>query len=208
MKTRIDIEQWERKDHFEFFNGFDEPYYGITVAVDCTATYLACKGTSRSFYLSYLHKSLTAANSVKAFRYRILDGQVYLFDRIHASPTVPREGKPFGFSYVDYNPDYERFAQAAREEIQRVQATSGLDPASSGQDVIHYSSLPWLKFTALSHARHYGYPDSSPKISFGKVYLENGRWWMPMSVHVHHALADGEDVGSYVAAFEALLEQA
>lgn len=208
MKTKVDMENWERKDHFAFFNSFDEPYYGISVQVDCTATYLACKGSERSFYLSYLHKSLAAANGIKAFRYRIMDGEVYLMDRIHASPTVPRDGLPFGFSYVDFDPDYATFARAARAEIERVQNSTGLDPASSGQDVIHYSSLPWLKFTALSHARHYGYPDSAPKISFGKVYQEGERYLMPMSVHVHHGLIDGEDIGLYVQAFEELLEQA
>jgi chloramphenicol O-acetyltransferase type A len=30
--------------------------------------------------------------------------------------------------------------------------------------VIHFSAIPWLDFTSLSHARSYTFPDSCPKI--------------------------------------------
>jgi chloramphenicol O-acetyltransferase type A len=41
---------------------------------------------------------------------------------------------------------------------------------------IHFSAIPWLNFTSLSHARSYTFPDSSPKISFGKMTIsENGK---------------------------------
>jgi chloramphenicol O-acetyltransferase type A len=40
---------------------------------------------------------------------------------------------------------------------------------------IHFSAIPWLNFTSLSHARSYTFPDSSP-ISFGKMTIsENGK---------------------------------
>jgi len=35
--------------------------------------------------------------------------------------------------------------------------------------------------------------------------VENGRKIMPMSVHVHHGLVDGSDVGLYVEKFQDLL---
>ena len=36
MKTEIDISNWNRKEHFEFFSAFDEPFFGITTPIDCT----------------------------------------------------------------------------------------------------------------------------------------------------------------------------
>jgi chloramphenicol O-acetyltransferase type A len=39
----------------------------------------------------------------------------------------------------------------------------------------------------LSHA---AFPDSCPKISFGKMTVSKKRT-MPMSIHVHHGLMDG-----------------
>ncbi|MEM7187664.1 MAG: CatA-like O-acetyltransferase [Bacteroidota bacterium] len=50
MKKRIDLDQWHRKEHFNFFSKFDEPFFGVTVNVDCTQTYDACEGTDDSFF--------------------------------------------------------------------------------------------------------------------------------------------------------------
>ena len=74
--------------------------------------------------------------------------------------------------------------------------------------MIHFSAIPWLNFTSLSHARSYSYPDSCPKISFGKMTtLDNGKKMMPLSVHVHHGLMDGMHVGKFVALFQELMNQ-
>ena len=53
MKEKIDINTWIRKDHFEFFNTFEEPFFGVTVDVDCTATYQEAKEKGISFFLLY-----------------------------------------------------------------------------------------------------------------------------------------------------------
>ena len=36
MKKLIDIDNWKRKEHFLFFSKFEEPFFGVTVKVDCT----------------------------------------------------------------------------------------------------------------------------------------------------------------------------
>ena len=82
-----------------------------------------------------------------------------------------------------------------------------MDPSTSGENVIQYSSLPWLKFTSLSHAQNSKYPDSCPKISFGQMTINDDKRTMPMSVHVHHALMDGYEVGLYVEGFQKLMNQ-
>ena len=205
MKTKINLENWNRKEHFQFFSQFDEPFHSVTVNVDCTKTYNESKENGTSFFLNYLHKSLVAANRVKAFRLRIVDGEVYEYDHINASPTIGRTDGTFGFSYMDFHPDFANFLPHALEITEKIKKGTGLGPAAAVENVIHYSSLPWLKFTALSHARNYSYPDSAPKISFGKMTEEKGRKTMPMSVHVHHGLVDGSDVGLYVEKLQELL---
>ena len=39
MKQLIDLEDWNRKEHFKFFSAFDDPFFGITTLVDFTNTY-------------------------------------------------------------------------------------------------------------------------------------------------------------------------
>jgi chloramphenicol O-acetyltransferase type A len=73
--------------------------------------------------------------------------------------------------------------------------------------VIHFSSLPWIKFTSISHARSFSFPDSCPKISFGKISEVNGVKVMPVSIHVHHALMDGIHVGQFIEGFQKQLDK-
>lgn len=206
MKTLINIDQWIRKEHYKLFSQFEEPFFGMTVKVDCTKAYQNAKEQGHSFFLHYLYRAVKAANSIENFRYRIADKQVYLFDEIHASATINRPNGTFGFSYIDYNVDEDVFYKNALEEIDRVQQSTDLLTAMSGENVIHFSAIPWIDFTSLSHARSFTFPDSAPKISFGKMTESNGVKTMSVSVHIHHGLADGYHVGLFVDKFQELLD--
>lgn len=207
MKTIINTDTWERKEIYNFFKDFDEPFYGLTANVDCTIAYDFCKEHHISFFLFYLHKSLIAVNKTIPFKLRIVENEVVLFNTINASATINKPNGTFGFSYIEYQQDFYDFDMVAKKEIERVQNSSQLMPAISGENVIHYSSIPWVQFTSLSHARHYAFNDSCPKISFGKIMEDNKRRMMPVSIHVHHALVDGKHVGEYLDTFQELLNK-
>ncbi|NTE03205.1 chloramphenicol acetyltransferase [Agrobacterium tumefaciens] len=207
MREKLDLNNWIRKDHFEFFNTFEEPFFGVTVDVDCTLTYREAKEKGVSFFLLYLHKSLLAANKVEPFRYRIIDGEVWIYEQVYASATINRPNGTFGFGYLDFYPDFELFKTEALKEIKKVENSTGLIPSSSSENVIHYSALPWLNFKSMSHARSFAFKDSCPKISFGQVREENGCKIMTVSIHVNHALMDGFHVSQFVSVYQELLNQ-
>ncbi|MFH6997766.1 CatA-like O-acetyltransferase [Flavobacterium sp. FlaQc-57] len=207
MKTLLDLENWNRKEHFLFFKQMEEPFFGATVEIDCTKAYQTAKSLKASFFIYYLHKTLVAINTIENFKYRISEDQIYINDRVDASATIGREDGTFGFSLIEYNPDFRIFEQTALAEIERIQNTTGLFTRSFDDDnVIHFSAIPWLNFTSLSHARSYTFPDSCPKISFGKMIIsETGKRTIAMSVHVHHGLMDGLHVGQFVDCFQNLI---
>jgi chloramphenicol O-acetyltransferase type A len=207
MKKLIDIENWDRKEHFLFFSEFSEPFFGVTTRVVCTRAYERAKQKGISFFLYYLYRALKAVNAIDYFRYRIIDGQVYEFETINASPTISRSNGTFGFSYLAYCEQEEEFYQNAEQEIEVVKKSHTLFPAVSGENVIHFSAIPWIDFSSVSHARNFAHPDSCPKISFGKLMEVNGVKSMAVSIHVHHALMDGFHVGQFIEQFQALLEE-
>jgi chloramphenicol O-acetyltransferase type A len=209
LKTLLDIEKWPRKEHFHFFRQFEEPFFGATIEIDCTRAYENSKKLDSSFFIYYLHKTLVAVNTIESFRYRISDDKIYINDRIDASATIGRPDGTFGFSSIEYHPDFTIFTATAKAEIERVQNTPGLFTRAFDTDnVIHFSAIPWLNFTSLSHARSYTFPDSCPKISFGKMSThEDGKRTLPMSVHVHHGLMDGLHLGQFVDCFQDLMNQ-
>jgi len=209
MPHRLDLATWNRRLHFDFFRSFDEPFFGVTSQVPCTGAYERCEAAGHSFFLYYLHATLSAVHEVTPFRYRIDAEGVMVHERVDASPTISRPDGTFGYAYVRYDADFEAFQATARAEVARVRAANDLHPSTSDDAVIHFSSLPWLNFTALSHPRPalttaQAVPDSAPKVCFGKRHRAEGTLQMPVSVHVHHALMDGQHVAQF---FEVLTER-
>lgn len=183
----------------------DEPFFGVTVPIDCTNAYAKAKELGVSFFTYYLHKTLIAVNTIESFRYRILNDEVYIFDRIDVSATILREDKTFGFSYMEYDENLNKFSEITKTEIARIQNTTGLITREFPENLIHFSAVPWVNFTSYSHARSFSFPDSCPKVSFGKMMNENGKKTMQIAVHVHHGLMDGYHVGLFISRFEELM---
>ena len=202
MKQQIDIKNWNRKEHFEFFSTFEEPFFGITTPIDCTIAFEKSKELNIPFFIYYLHKTLIAVNQIENFRYRIENGNVFLYDEIDSSATIMRADKTFGFSFMKFNPDLTEFNKIALAEIERIQLTSGLFTREFPENLIHFSAIPWINFTSLTHSRSFTLPDSCPKISFGKMITENGKKTMSLAVLAHHGLVDGYHMGMFVEALQ------
>lgn len=205
MKTEIDISTWNRKEHFEFFSAFDEPFFGITTLIDCTIAMKKAKEIQIPFFVYYLHKTLVAINKVENFRLRIENKKVYLYDEIDASATIMREDKTFGFSFMKFHEDIYEFNKIAQKEIERTQSTTGIFTREYPENIIHFSAVPWINFTSLTHSRNFKIEDSCPKISYGKVIEENGRKSMALSVTAHHGLIDGYHIGLFIEELQKLM---
>lgn len=205
MKTKLDIDNWKRKDHYNFFKGFDEPFYHINLNVECTAGRRKTKAEGHSVFAWYFFNAMMASNRVEEFRQRIEGENVFIYDVIHASPTISREDGTFGFGQVEFIDNFILFQERLNDEIERVKGLEGLFTAPERQNCIHYSALPWFSFTGLSHPRNYGDGDSIPKITFGKIFDQDNKSFLPLSVQVHHGLVDGYHVSRFVDEFQRLL---
>ena len=207
VKTIIDIENWNRKEHFEFFSQFEEPFFSITCTVNMTLAYEKAKQLDIPFFIYYLHKSILAINHIENFRYRIEEGKVYCYEEIHASATIMRADTTFGFSLMNFIDDVQDFKKMAQAEIERIQQTAGLFTREFPKNVIHFSAIPWINFTALTHSRSFSFPDSCPKISFGKLVSINTKKEMSMTIAAHHGLVDGYHMGLFVTELQRLLDE-
>jgi chloramphenicol O-acetyltransferase type A len=207
MKKKIDLDTWERKELYTFFKEFDEPYYGITTDLECSGAYAYAKSAGISFFLYYLYLVLKAVNRTEAFRYRIEGDELFLYDVIDASSTIDRENGTFGFSYIPYVKELDIFLEQATEEVKRVRGEDRLISNEFGENIIHFSALPWIQFTSVSHPRQFGTDESIPKITMGKYFMEGERMMMPVSAYVHHGLADGLHVGQFFETLQSLFKE-
>ena len=83
----IDEKTWERSMHCMVFRNSVEPAFCVTFETDITNFYHMVKNQGLSFTLAMVYAVCKCANKIEAFRYRFLDGQVVLYDRIDTAFT-------------------------------------------------------------------------------------------------------------------------
>ena len=65
----LDLETWNRREHFEMFKGYDKPFFNLCAPVDVTAVrQLSRRPEGPSFFLATFYLSLNAAKEVESFR--------------------------------------------------------------------------------------------------------------------------------------------
>ena len=202
--VQIDFDTWERSALFHLFNSFSEPYHGVCLRVDCTESFRFAKQARISVFLTLVHRALIAAHQVENFMTRVVDGAVWRYATIRGGSAIGRPNGTIGFGNYPYQPELLPFVREASAELGRVKGRNDLE-RYAGQDLIRFSVLPWFDFTSVSHARNFSAQDSAPQITFGKITEARGRFTMPVSIHVHHALVDGLHVARFVAQFERYL---
>jgi chloramphenicol O-acetyltransferase type A len=209
MNKTIDLAHWNRREHFDFFRQYDEPYHGVVVNLDCTQAYRQSKQTADSFFLTYLHRILLAVNQTEAMRYRMDGESVIDFATIHCGPTIARSDHTFGFCLIEHVPDFQIFSTQAKVAMDRVKTASGLCLAETAgrRDLVYFSVLPGISFTGLSNARRFGAAAGVPYISAGQCTADGPRMRMPLAVYVHHALVDGYHLQQFLDCLASLLER-
>ena len=84
---QIDLETWNRKEHFAFFYRMDYPQYNICANIDVTRFLSYVKENKLPFYYAMIFVASDVANECENFRYRIRKGEVVLHNRVHPSFT-------------------------------------------------------------------------------------------------------------------------
>src|SRR5689334_10765973 len=99
--SEIDIETWPRRSTYEFFKNYEDPFFNFTANLDVTELYRFCKEHQLAFSLAALYCCQTAANEIREFRIRLLDGRLVDFERIHVTQTILNDDETFSFSYYE-----------------------------------------------------------------------------------------------------------
>jgi chloramphenicol O-acetyltransferase type A len=206
----IDLRTWKRRDHYQLFRRYQQPFFSVTVDVDVTGVWNRCrKPQAPSFFLVSLFLLLRAVNDVEAFRLRLRPRGVWRHDRVAVGPTIRRPDDTFGFARFEPADTLDEFVNAstaATSEAMTTRVLGQYGATASRDDIIYHSVLPWFRFTAFANALPGR--DSIPRIVFGRVAREGGRMKMPVAVEVHHAVVDGADVGKFFDRYGQQLENA
>lgn len=196
-----------RQKHFEFFNTMARPHFNITAPVEITGLPEFLKKRKLPTNPSIVYLVARAANEIPEFRWRIQDGKVYEHETVQPSFTVYTEvADVFSFCTVPYEKDARKFIKNADTISKKMRTEPSLEDEEGRDDFLFLSAIPWVSFTGFEHAMHYQPSDSVPRMVWGKFYESGGKRFMPLSVQVHHAVADGRHVGQYFQKLEEMVK--
>lgn len=195
---KIDMSTWNRKEHFEFYTTFKQPFFNVCATVDVTKTLDFCKLNNLSFFICSLFLLGYTANQIEPFRCRINKNEIDVHDELEISCTVLNNDESFSFCEFGGCSEFDLFYQQAEQQLAKIKnGYKSLKSSNTTDNKIFCSVLPWLHFTSFSHAQKQSEHDSIPRIVMGKYKDNHNEIAMPVSVEVHHALVDGLHVGQY-----------
>ncbi len=203
----IELQTWSRASQFEFFRNVENPHFMISSRVDATRLMEDEKPAGVSVFNGALHAIMCAANAVPELRTRFSGDTVRQHDHVGASVTVPIDGENFAFCDIPFAPEWPLFDRSCKEIIDMARRQTGLvDRVAGEEDWIFLTCLPWIHFTAMTHPVD-GPQDCIPRIAWGRIAPDGGRWMMPVAVQVHHALVDGRHIGQFFEKLETELQR-
>lgn len=189
----IDQSTWKRAAHCAVFRNCVEPAFCVTLELDITEFYRKIKQEKLPFTFAMIYAVAKCANRIEEFRYRFLEGQVVLFDKIDTAFTyLDKQTELFKVVNVPFAGNMSEYCKTAKQaaEEQREYFTGPL-----GNDVFQFSPMPWVTYTHVSHTNSGKRDNATPLFDWGKFYERDGKLLLPFSVQAHHSFVDGLHIG-------------
>lgn len=197
----IDMERWERKEHFSYYSNILETSYHMTVEIDITDFYHWTKEKSYKFFPSFLYVIMRAVNHNKEFRMAYQGDVLGYYEVCHPSYTIfHKDDCTFSDIWTEYNDDFGVFYQSCLKDMETYKDVKGVKTkAGRPENFCPISCTPWVSFTGMGHDTKGPGKMYFPVINFGKYVkreeLQAGKIkekiYIPVAVHVNHAAADG-----------------
>ena len=209
MKQEIDINSWDRRQHFEYYSKISTPHYCVAFNIDITKLLQFTRKQNISFYYWLIYLCTQSLNMIDEFLLEIKDNRVFKINRrVPCFTDLKKGATSFHMVYLPCEGNIIEFATKAREEsINNPLPVDALEGLREPQ--IIYSCIPWADITMCSNERDYNDPklkdDTVPILVWGKYTEHDGRYMINMTLDVNHRLIDGYFVGLFVQNLEAMI---
>ena len=191
----INIENYYRKGVFLHFSEDFKCSVSMTARIYVTDLVTYSEKTGTKFYINFLYILSKVLNSREDYRMGYLwqTKELICYDVINPTHYVFHEDTETCTPvYTEYNEDYEKFYANIYKDIENAKKTREymLD-IENHPNWFDASYIPWISYDSLNIELPDGYLFLAPIINWGKYREENGKFVMPVSVRLNHAIADG-----------------
>lgn len=199
----IEQEAWKRKEYFDHYFKHVPCTYSMTVKLDITGL------KDKKLYPTLLYGLATIVNRHEEFRTAMNEnGQVGVFSEMMPCYTIfHKDSQTFSNLWTAYTADYTEFCARYREDMERYGNTEGMmAKPNPPENTFPVSMIPWTTFEGFNLNLKNGYDYLLPIFTFGKYQQDNGKYYIPLSVQVHHAVCDGFHTSRFINELQELLD--
>lgn len=197
----IDLENWERKSHYEWFSSFADPSVAYDVKMNITKVLSFCKEKKMSSFSVIMYVICNCINENKAMRLRVLDDKVYEVEKANVAYTIMVNDTCFVNCRADMKNGFYAYLDDIENNKKKYNNSNYVQDeynSTSVIDDIYCSCTPWLNFISVKQP----IPDMSPenkaipRACWGKYYNEGDSVFMTLNITANHALVDGLDISN------------
>ena len=160
----IDLEKYDRKEHFIHYLNNVPCSYSMTVNIDIT----------------------DLLKLTKERNYKLYPVILYAITKV-----VHKDNNTFSNIWTKYDSSFEKFYNNYEKDIQEYGNEKGfITKKCEENNLINISSIPWVTFTEFNLNLPRGEKYLLPIFTVGKFYEQSNKILLPLAVQVHHAVCD------------------
>lgn len=190
--TKVNLNTWNRGKLFQFYTNKMRIVMSLTVDIDVTNLKIYSKKKDIGFYPAMLWVVSKAINAHDEFKYSWdMDGNLIQWDYVSPSYTdFHEEDENFSKMVTEYSDNLFVFCSRVKADRERYKNDRAI-LENQPMNFFDVSCLPWVKYKHFDvHVFDEG-KFLAPVVTWGKYAQENGRLIMPLTMNIHHAVADG-----------------
>lgn len=182
-----EVENFERKELFDHYHSFNNPFMILTTKIDVTNIVEYCK-KHRNFYATLGFLITKTANEIDAFKYRYKDGKIYYCDEIKSNYTQKYNNGNIGYfdvpSIKNYKEYINKFIEIQNNFLEKEKYSTDND-----LNELWLSCETWFSFTGF--VPPFNKEITIPQFIWDKYEEVDGKYFIHLVVMVHHGFADG-----------------
>lgn len=202
---RIQLDSWARREHFEHYRSQVPCTYSMTTKLDITALVEA----KVRFYPAMLYLITRAVNRFPEFCMDFdSEGKLGVYGEMHPCYTIfHRDSETFSNLWTEYTEDYRAFCRAYERDLEQFGGNKSM-MAKPGvpANTFPVSMIPWESFDGFNLNLEKGYGYLLPIFTMGRYTRDNGRYLLPLSIQVNHAVCDGFHVCRFISALREMID--
>jgi len=209
--NKIDVNSWDRNQHFEHYFSNVKCGFSITANIDITPLVPVVKAKSLRIYPVFLYMISNVVNNQQEFRICFNDNkELGHWDRLTPAYTIfHKDINTFSSLWTEYVDDFNEFYKNIQVDMEKYSTTKDLFPKTdSPPNCFYISCIPWLTFTAFNLNFFNDNDFLLPIITIGKYFEQGNRLQLPVCLQVHHAIADGYHAAQFMNGLQQLVSTA